>query len=100
MWHQLSYTTKESGGMALDIYSVCLLEQPLHVMKPGFLGSEVNEIRMEEVTEKKVLGYVKQIQSTSGLFHSSSIRDKQEKNVEEFTLQVELTSRAQVMWWW
>lgn len=47
--------------MTFDIYNVCLLEQPLHVMKPCFLGSEMNEIRMEEVTGKKEVEYVKQI---------------------------------------
>lgn len=65
--------------MMFDVYSVCLLEQPFHVMEPNSLGSEMNEIRMEEVTGKKVAGYVKQMQSTSDLFHSSSIPDKQEK---------------------
>lgn len=65
--------------MTFDIYSVCLLGQPLHVMEPGFLGSEMNEIRTKEVTGKKVFGYVEQMQSTSDVFHSSSIREKQEK---------------------
>lgn len=63
----------------VGICSVCLLEQALQVMEPGFLVSEINEIRMEEVTGRKVVGYGKQMQSTSGLFHSSSIQYKQEK---------------------
>lgn len=77
--------------MVFDIYSVCLLEQALHVMKPGFLGSEMSEIRMEEVTGRKVVvGCGKH--AVYKWFVSQFIYSGQTgRNVEEFMSQVELT---------
>lgn len=83
--------------MTFDIYSVCLLEQPLHVMKPSFLGSEMNEIKMEEVTGKR-RWLVCETDAIYKWFVSQFIYLGQSgKNVEEFTPQVEMTSRALVI---